>query len=51
MSVKVNIGDFMDILCPQTNLGITEKDTPPVKFNLYNVTEDGYKTCNPEGKI
>ena len=47
---QVEIGDFMDILCPHKGLvGIT---TGPklIEFDIFNVTQDLYDNCQSGGK-
>ncbi|XP_039256486.1 uncharacterized protein LOC120333183 [Styela clava] len=48
-SLQVQMGHFMDIVCPLSNLGITDNPEPPALFDLYNVTKEGFDTCNPLG--
>lgn len=48
-SLKVEMGHFMDIVCPLTNLQSPDDKTPLPVFDLFNVTKEGFDTCNPEG--
>ena len=49
---EVEIGEFMDILCPHKGLvGITTGPKDPlIEFDIYNVTEDLYHKCQSGGK-
>ncbi|XP_076808977.1 uncharacterized protein LOC143452041 [Clavelina lepadiformis] len=49
--VNVEIGQFMDILCPQHSLlGITNGPRELSTFDLYNVTENEFDQCKSGGR-
>ena len=50
--LNVEIGDFMDIICPQSGL-VDAKSFPrqPMIFDLYNVSRTYFKACRQPGKI
>uniref|UniRef100_H2Y9D5 Ephrin RBD domain-containing protein n=1 Tax=Ciona savignyi TaxID=51511 RepID=H2Y9D5_CIOSA len=48
--MRVKMGEFMDILCPQRSLmGITHGPREPTTFDLYNVTEGNFNECKTGG--
>ena len=50
--LNVQIGQFMDILCPQSSLMNGNSETrQPMIFDIFNVTKPYYDECSHEGKI
>ena len=50
--LNVEIGQFMDILCPQTSLVDTKSERgQPMTFDLYNVTKPYFDNCSYAGNI
>lgn len=47
--LNVEMGNFMDIVCPFANLGVTDSQGDPAVFGLYNVTKEGFHTCDSTG--
>lgn len=48
---EVEIGEFMDILCPHKGLvGITT-GSKLLEFDIYNVTQDLYEKCHTGGEF
>jgi len=48
----VEIGEFMDILCPQHSLmEIVGGPREPAVFDLYNVTKSEYDHCQLRGEL
>ncbi|XP_078482885.1 ephrin [Ciona intestinalis] len=47
LTYHVKIGEFLDILCPQSDLmGITDGLEEAETFNLYNVTQTDFEQCS-----